>query len=248
MRRALLSLGVLLLMGLPVSLSAGSPTTSGAGEPVSSAAGSATASGTELPTTVCDKANKKLKKAKKKLKKAKSTSAKKKAKKKAKKAKKKVGRQCLKVTSSAFKNGKAIPVQYTCTGLGISPPLAWKGAKASAAGLPKGTTELALLVEDADAPSGIFVHWVLYGIAPGTTSIAENSVPPGATQGLNDIGDRKYFEPCPPQGDGPHRYFFTVFALSSPLGLGPGTTATQVRSAADGKTKATGQLLGTYER
>lgn len=112
----------------------------------------------------------------------------------------------------------------------------------------RGTAELALLVEDPDAPGGPFVHWVVSGIAPGTSSIAENSVPAGAVQGLNDFGRGFYIGPCPPPGDGPHRYFFTVFALSSPLGLGPNATAAQVRSAARGKTDAAGQLLGRFER
>lgn len=229
MRRAVLLLSLCLLVSLPAS----------------DAAGSASSSGVELPRTVCDKAEAKLKKAKRKLKKAKGKSAKRRAKKKLKRAKRQVAKRCLELTSPAFKDGGAIPTQFTCDGANVSPPLAWKGAKRS---LPRGTSELALLVEDPDAPSGVFVHWVLYRIAPGTTSIAQNGVPPGALQGRSSFGVSSYLGPCPPSGDGPHRYFFTVLALSSPLGLGPDGAAAQVRAAAQGNTKAAGTLLGRYER
>ena len=147
----------------------------------------------------------------------------------------------LEVTSAAFAEGAEIPERFTCDGEDASPPLRWSGG-------PDRTRGYALIVDDPDAPGGNFVHWVVYGIAAGTTSIAENSVPPGAVQGVNDLGTSFYFGPCPPRGDGPHRYFFTVFALSSPLGLGPNATADQVRSAAKDKTKATGQLKGLFER
>lgn len=213
--------------------------------PASGAARSASPSGVELPRTVCDKAEAKLKKAKRKVRKAKGKAAKRKAKKKLRKAKRQVGKRCLEVTSPAFNDGRAIPTQFTCDGTNVSPPLAWKGVKRS---LPRGTSELALLVEDPDAPSGVFVHWVVYRVAPGTTSIAQNGVPPGALQGRSSFGVSSYLGPCPPPGDGPHRYFFTVFALSSPLGLVPNATAAEVRAAAQGETKAAGTLLGRYER
>ena len=273
MRRLLLTVTVCLLaVALPVNAAAVSPHSSLAELPKTVCDNAE--KNLENAEKTYKNAEKKLKNAKKKVKeakgkKAKGKKAKAKAKKKLKKTKKnlkknkknltenkknltenknQVGKQCLKVTSPAFENGEAIPTLFSCDGANVSPPLAWDSAKASGAELPEGTAEVALLVEDPDAPVGTFVHWVLYGVGSTTTQIGQDSLPLGATEGINGFGQASYGGPCPPQGDGPHRYFFTVFALSSPLGLGPNATATQVRAAAEGKTNATGQLFGTYER
>jgi len=270
MRRLLLTVTVCLLaVALPVNAAAVSPHSSLAELPKTVCDNAE--KNLENAEKTYKSAEKKLKNAKKKVKEAKGKKAKgKKAKAKAKaKAKKKlkktkknltktkknltktknqVGKQCLKVTSPVFENGEAIPTLFSCDGANVSPPLAWDGAKVSGAKMPEGTAEVALLMEDPDAPAGTFVHWVLYGVGSTNTLIGQNSLPPGATEGINGFGQASYGGPCPPQGDGPHRYFFTVFALSSPLELGPNATATQVRVAAEGKTNATGQFFGTYER
>jgi hypothetical protein len=70
------------------------------------------------------------------------------------------------LTSTAFTEGGSIPVAYSCVGAGTSPPLSWTG-------VPKRTKQLALIVDDPDAPSGTFTHWVLAGVPKSTTSIAQ---------------------------------------------------------------------------
>jgi Raf kinase inhibitor-like YbhB/YbcL family protein len=142
------------------------------------------------------------------------------------------------LTSSAFADDGVIPRRYTCDGPGLSPPLRF-------AGLPPGTVQLALLVEDPDASGGTFVHWVAWGIDPGAAALDEGAAPPGA--GTNSLGKRGYGGPCPPKGRA-HRYVFTVYALSSPPELTTGATADDLRRALTGRTLAQGRLVGRYAR
>jgi Raf kinase inhibitor-like YbhB/YbcL family protein len=148
--------------------------------------------------------------------------------------------QRIKLTSS-FEPGAVVPATNTCSGKNVSPPLAWSG-------VPAGARSLALLVEDPDAPGGTFVHWTAYDIDPQTTKLDEGAVPPGTKQGENSFGDRKYAGPCPPKGDQPHRYVFTLYALKSTLGLDAGAKADAVRSAIKGRALAKGQLAGRFGR
>ena len=146
------------------------------------------------------------------------------------------------VTSPAFADGSTIPVKYTCTASSpVSPPLAWSE-------VPSGTAELTLLVEDPDASSGGFVHWVVYGIPPGTRNLAEGSLPGAAEQGANGRNQNQWQGPCPPVGNVPHHYRFTLTAVSKPLGLAPGATAAQVKAAMAGSTVGQGLLVGLYGR
>jgi Raf kinase inhibitor-like YbhB/YbcL family protein len=144
------------------------------------------------------------------------------------------------VTSPAFGDGETIPQRFTCDSEDISPPLEF-------ADVPTGAAELALLVEDPDAPSGTFVHWVMWGVDPGQSSVAAGEVPAGAQQGSNDFGRQGYGGPCPPPGD-PHRYVFTVFAASQPLSLVAGSSADDLRRALADHTLAAGALTGRYGR
>lgn len=113
------------------------------------------------------------------------------------------------VSSQAFEADGWIPAEFTCDGEDRSPPLDWSNVPADAA-------ELAVLVKDVSAPRG-FIHWVVFGIAPGVDGVAAGEVPAGAAQGRNDFGDSAYGGPCPPVGDGPHEYSFRVFALAEEL-------------------------------
>ncbi|GAB1640588.1 YbhB/YbcL family Raf kinase inhibitor-like protein [Krasilnikovia sp. MM14-A1259] len=142
------------------------------------------------------------------------------------------------VTSSAFADGGDIGRRHTCDGQDVSPPLAF-------AGLPSGVRELALLVEDPDAPHGTFVHWVAWGIAPARAGLAEGEAPAGS--GTNGFGRTGYGGPCPPHGPA-HRYVFTVYALSRPAGARAGATAADLRAAMDGAVLAQGTLTGRYAR
>lgn len=157
----------------------------------------------------------------------------------------KEGEMALTVSSSAFKEGDRIPAKYTCQGQDVSPPLAWSEP-------PAGTQSVALIVDDPDAPGGVFTHWVLFNIPPDSRELPE-AVPTqaelasGAKQGKNDFGRTSYGGPCPPPGR-PHRYQFTLYALDQPLGLEGGASKKQLLSAMEGHILAQGQLTGTYQR
>jgi Raf kinase inhibitor-like YbhB/YbcL family protein len=145
------------------------------------------------------------------------------------------------VTSPTFEDGGTIPRRYTCEGQDVSPPLAWSG-------VPDGTRELALLVEDPDAPGGTFVHWMAWGIPPGGQGLEEGSVPEGTRQARNDFGPTGWGGPCPPKGRGAHRYVFTVVALAQPLTLEQEASAKQFQEATKGTVVGRGRLTGTFGR
>src|SRR3954454_24445472 len=114
----------------------------------------------------------------------------------------------MKINTNVFTDGGVIPKQYTREGSNISPPLHLEE-------IPDRARSLALIVEDPDAPSGTFNHWLVYNMDPKTKDIKENSVPVIASQGRNDFGDLDYDGPEPPSGE--HRYYFRAFALDTVL-------------------------------
>lgn len=140
--------------------------------------------------------------------------------------------------SSVFENGQTIPSKYTCDGLDISPPLFLKD-------LPLETKSLVIIVEDIDAPQGIFTHWLAWNIEP-TSNISEGYQPPN--EGLNDFGKINYGGPCPPPGNKAHRYFFKVIALNSFLNFPNGSRKEDILPALKGKILAEGELMGVYQR
>jgi Raf kinase inhibitor-like YbhB/YbcL family protein len=151
------------------------------------------------------------------------------------------------LTSTAFKEGGAIPVKYTCDGADVSPPLAWSGA-------PPGTVAFALIADDPDAPAGTWVHWVLYDLPATASRLPENvakteTLPDlgGALQGHTDFRRPGYGGPCPPPGPA-HRYFFKLYALDAPLKAKAGATKGDVEAAMKGHVLGTAQLMGTYAR
>jgi len=99
-------------------------------------------------------------------------------------------------------------------------------------------------VDDPDAPSGLFTHWLVWNIGPETNGIDENSAPLGALQGTNDFGKIGYGCPCPPSGT--HRYNFKVFALDRMLDLKSGAKRSKVDAAIRGHVLAQGELMGRY--
>jgi len=143
----------------------------------------------------------------------------------------------LTVKSEAFEAGKLIPKKYSCDGNDINPPLLIEGT-------PKEAKTLALVIDDPDAPSGTFDHWVVWNIPTTTRSISENSVP--GTEGLNGSRQKGYMGPCPPSGT--HRYFFKVYALDTDLKLGGNTKKKDLENAMQGHILAKGELMGTYRR
>jgi Raf kinase inhibitor-like YbhB/YbcL family protein len=153
-------------------------------------------------------------------------------------------KMAINVTSTAFEEGGAIPPRYTCDGLDISPPLSWSS-------LPDGAQSLALIADDPDAPSGTFVHWVLYNLPLDTLRLPEDvpkqeTLPSGAVQGLNGAGKIGYMGPCPPSGT--HRYFFKAYALDTELDLGPGATKEDLVSVMEGHVLTESRLMGTYRK
>src|SRR2546426_810537 len=121
----------------------------------------------------------------------------------------------MRLTSPAFADGHPIPAHYTCDGANVSPELRWSD-------VPEGTLSLALTCEDPDAPRGTFTHWVIWNLDPTTGGIRAGEVPAGARQGRNDFGSVRYGGPCPPPGHGPHRYYFTLYAVGRAIALPEG--------------------------
>jgi Raf kinase inhibitor-like YbhB/YbcL family protein len=144
----------------------------------------------------------------------------------------------IEVTSTAFGEGDPIPEQYTCDGDEVAPPLAWSGVPADAAAV-------ALVVDDPDAPSGTFTHWVVLDIPVKVTSSPEDGTPGGA-EAENSAGDASYAGPCPPSGT--HHYRFTVVALDTETGLAAGAPLGDALAAVDQHAVARGTLTGTYAR
>ncbi len=147
----------------------------------------------------------------------------------------------IELTSPAFEDGDVIPDRYTRLGGNVSPLLEWSG-------VPEDAVELVLLVEDPDAPSGTFNHWLVAGLAPGVERLDEGKVPPGTVEGSNDFGEEGYGGPQPPTGDPAHRYVFTLLALSDSTELDNGASSLDFRDAVEGVQLARGQLLGRYAR
>lgn len=148
------------------------------------------------------------------------------------------------LTSAAFKQGEAIPRQYSCDGQDISPPLAWGDP-------PQGTQSFALIMDDPDAPAGVWVHWVLYNLPAGSRGLPEAlptdaQLADGSRQGKNSGGRLGYGGPCPPRGT--HRYFFKLYALDKVLDLAPGATKEQLLKAIEGHILAQTELMGKYTR
>jgi len=142
----------------------------------------------------------------------------------------------MKITSPDFENNNFIPRKFTCDGDDINPGLVIEG-------IPKEAKSLALIVDDPDAPRGIWVHWVVYDI-PVTGSIGENSIP--GEQGINDSGRKDYHGPCPPSGT--HRYFFKIYALDAELNLKQGLNKKALEKAIEGHILDKAELVGLYNK
>lgn len=147
----------------------------------------------------------------------------------------------MQLTSDAFTDQGRIPDRFTCSGEDVSPPLAWTD-------VPEGTVDLAITCEDPDAPSGTFVHWVVWNIPPSTAGLGPGEIPPAAQHGRNDFGASTYRGPCPPRGHGTHHYHFTLHALGQALEAPRGARLAEVRRAMAGRVLATATIVGTFDR
>lgn len=142
----------------------------------------------------------------------------------------------LMVYSLAFSHKGHIPNKYTCEGQDINPPI-------EVSEIPESTKTLAMIVEDPDAPGGVFDHWLIWNISPNE-AIAENSNP--GISGTNSFGKTGYGGPCPPSGA--HRYFFRVYALDAKLDLLTGSDKQALLKAMEGHILAKGELMGLYQK
>jgi len=149
------------------------------------------------------------------------------------------------ITSPAFESGETIPKKYTCDGIDVSPPLSWSG-------FPVGTKSFVLIVEDPDAPGGVFTHWIVYNISSEIASLPEDvekveRLDNGILQGINNFGRIGYNGPCPPHGS-KHRYYFRIYALDCDINLRPGATSDDILKAIEGHVIGEAELLAYYGR
>jgi Raf kinase inhibitor-like YbhB/YbcL family protein len=155
----------------------------------------------------------------------------------------------LRLLSPAFSDGTPIPRRYTGDGEDLSPPLSWSGTPATA-------RELALIVDDPDAPTKQpWVHWVIYNLpathselAEGITPVAQPPVAPGVVQGKNSWNSVGYGGPAPPKGHGTHRYYFKLYALDTALRRPEGLDKAGLLKKMEGHIVSEVVLMGTYER
>jgi Raf kinase inhibitor-like YbhB/YbcL family protein len=148
-------------------------------------------------------------------------------------------RSSIALTSSAFAPGDTIPMMYTCDGEDVSPPLEWTSVADAEAYV------IALTDSDSDG----FVHWVVFNVPSSASELAEGTVPEAIGEGQNDFGDVGYGGPCPPEGDEPHHYLFTIYAVRGrPGALGRGASFEEMLAAIKCCVGATGNLTATYGR
>ncbi|KWV52840.1 phosphatidylethanolamine-binding protein [Bradyrhizobium macuxiense] len=152
------------------------------------------------------------------------------------------------LNSPAFGDGGRIPQKYTADGENLSPPLQWSDP-------PEGTKSFVLIVEDPDAPSGIFRHWGLYNIM-GERTLLPEGVGHGAKtkteklgKGVNDFGEPRYNGPAPPKGRGTHHYHFKLAALDvEALSRAPKMPIGDIWRAAEKHMLGQAELMGAYSR
>lgn len=144
----------------------------------------------------------------------------------------------MEIASPAFEHQQMIPRKYTCEGEDISPPLFFKN-------IPEKTQSLSLIIEDPDAPRGVFDHWIVWNLAGTTQSLEEGADVP--KQGKNGFNVSHYRGPCPPPGK-PHRYFIKVYALDIALNLPEGSSKKSLLDAMEGHILGEGELIGIYQR
>ena len=160
------------------------------------------------------------------------------------------------VSSNSFKDGDYLKMTHVvsadagfgCAGDNVSPHLKWSGAPASA-------KSFAVTCFDPDAPTGSgFWHWLVVNIPPDVTELAlgagskGGALPKGALQTRTDYGFAGYGGPCPPEGDHPHRYLFTVYAVKEMLGVQQDTPAAQIGFNLHFKTLAQATIMGLFKR
>jgi hypothetical protein len=151
----------------------------------------------------------------------------------------------IELKTTSFTPGGFIPKRFTCAASDVSPALAWTDP-------PAGTQSFAIIEDDPDAPSGTFVHWLVYDLPPASRRLPEalsgnDQIPSGGRQGTNDFLRTGYGGPCPPPGR-PHRYFIRLYALDAKLNLRPAATRRELEAAMKGHILAQAEVMGRYQR
>jgi len=126
-------------------------------------------------------------------------------------------------------------MQYTCQGANIAPPLTWSTR-----------LEAALVVDDPDAPSGPYIHWIVAGIPSGSGSSGDGQTPAGGTTLPNSAGQPAYTGPCPPANSGTHHYRFTLYQLPKSYELPDGLAGVQAAQTIAYAATAQAQFVGTF--
>jgi len=151
----------------------------------------------------------------------------------------------IELKTTSFTAGGFIPKRFTCEAADVSPALAWTDP-------PLGTQSFAIIEDDPDAPSGTFVHWVVYDLPAAYRKLQEglsgnDPMPGGGRQGTNDFSRTGYSGPCPPPGR-PHRYFIRLYAVDAILNLRPAATRKELDAAMQGHILARAELMGRFQR
>jgi hypothetical protein len=151
----------------------------------------------------------------------------------------------IELKTTSFTPGGFIPKRFTCEAADVSPDLAWTDP-------PLGTQSFAIIEDDPDAPSGTFVHWVVYDLPAAYRKLPEAlsgnaQMRDGARQGTNDFSRTGYSGPCPPPG-WPHRYFIRLYAVDTILNLRPAARRRELDAAMQGHILAQAELMGRFQR
>lgn len=147
----------------------------------------------------------------------------------------------MRLTSPAVRDGGQLPGRHTCDGADTPPPLAWSPP-------PDGNGQLAIVMHDEDDPRGELIHWVLVELPPRSGRLFPPRMPARADRFLNSFGSRGYRGPCPPVGDKPHRYVFTLYALSERPAISPDTRPREAETAIVRAASVQGSLSVVYGR
>lgn len=148
------------------------------------------------------------------------------------------------LTVESVSPGAVLPQEFTCTGSYHTPGVSWTN-------VPAGTKSFVLILDDPDAPSGTFSHWIVYNIPPGTLGIDPaqpdgKTLSDGSQLGLNSAGSRGYYPPCPPPGKS-HRYIFRLYAVDMVISQ-PTADRASIDWALTGHTLGETQVVTTYKR
>jgi Raf kinase inhibitor-like YbhB/YbcL family protein len=151
----------------------------------------------------------------------------------------------IELKTTSFTPGGFIPKRFTCEAADVSPALAWTDP-------PLGTQSFAIIEDDPDAPSGTFVHWVVYDLPAAYRKLPEalsgnDQMSGGGRQGTNGFSRTGYSGPCPPPGR-PHRYFIRLYAVDAILNLRPAASRKELDAAMQGHILAQAELMGRYQR